>query len=95
MRKKEIIDLANKLGGDRTLNQIIEEYKLPFECPQCKGQGIYSKETIKRYPSGLPDSGWVPDEIVYVSTECELCNGHGWTGTEYKPKLVQDGWEVS
>lgn len=44
------------------------------------------------YPSGLPDSGWVED-WRYREVKCDLCNGEGYTEHEYKPKMIQDGWE--
>ena len=60
-------------------------------CPKCKGRGYVSKR-YNAYPSGLPDSGWV-DDWKKTDVECDLCKGHGWTEKEWKPKMVQDGWE--
>lgn len=93
MKAFEAKDLENKFGSKTTLKDIFESFERPYRCPQCNGAGTYSKRTVKPYPKGLPDSGWVPDEIIYVPTTCELCDGHGWVDKEYKPKMVQDGWE--
>lgn len=93
MKAFEAKRLGNEYGSKTTLEELFNLFERPFECPQCKGLGTYNKRTRVPYPSGLPDSGWVPDEIKYVPTSCELCEGHGWVEKEYKPKLVQDGWE--
>ena len=95
MKLHEVKSLINEYGGLTTLSEVFESYNLPYECPQCNGSGVYSKKIIKPYPRGFPDSGWVPDTVEYVRSECTLCSGQGYTKEEYKPKLVQDGWEKS
>lgn len=79
--------------GDRKISDIITELKGKniHKCPKCKGRG-YVTEKYNGYPSGLPDSGWVY-EAAYRDIKCDLCNGVGWTEHEYKPKMVQNGWE--
>lgn len=34
-------------------------------------------------------------EILHniCSDICDLCNGEGYTEHQYKPKMIQDGWE--
>ncbi|MGG5341153.1 hypothetical protein [Enterococcus sp. AZ192] len=93
MKAYEAKQLIREYSATTTLKEIFESFERPFECPQCKGDGFYQKKVIVPYPSGLPDSGWVPDSIEYRRTECELCDGHGWATKEYKPKMVQDGWQ--
>ena len=94
MKIKNIKDLIAEYSGDLTLNQILEYElnKTPFKCPKCNGCG-YVEERYNAYPSGMPDSGWVID-WKYRKVECDLCKGHGYTTTEYVPKMVQDGWQT-
>lgn len=33
------------------------------------------------------------DRYEEIKVTCDLCNGEGYTEKEYKPKMVQDGWE--
>lgn len=93
MKIKDIENLIRVYGGEKTLNQILEQElnKTPYKCPKCHGTG---KVEIRynAYPSGMPDSGWVED-WKYKDVECDLCNGKGYTTREYKPKMVQQGWE--
>jgi DNA topoisomerase-1 len=63
------------------------------KCPKCDGRG-YIKCKYNGYPSGLPDSGWVYEE-AFKDVKCDVCNGVGYTEKPMKPKMVQDGWEVS
>lgn len=93
MKAFEVKKLEQEYGSNATLAEIFESFDLPYECPQCNGKGTYSKRVVVPYPSGLPDSGWVPDTVKYVPSSCELCVGHGWTSKEYKPRMVQSGWE--
>ncbi|WP_086348766.1 hypothetical protein [Candidatus Enterococcus clewellii] len=93
MKAYEAMKLIDEYGAHKTLQSVFESFGREFECPQCKGTGFYQKKVIVPYPSGLPDSGWVPDTIEYKRTECNLCGGHGWSDHEYKPKMVQEGWE--
>ena len=93
MKAYEVKQMIREYSATATLEEIFESFERPFECPQCKGTGFYQKKVVVPYPSGLPDSGWVPDSIEYRRTECELCDGHGWAAKEYKPKMVQDGWQ--
>lgn len=62
-----------------------------FECPNCHGSGIIY-EKYNAYPSGLPDSGWA-ERWEYKEKECPLCKGEGYTRKEYRPHMVQKGWE--
>ncbi|MEI5994799.1 hypothetical protein [Candidatus Enterococcus mansonii] len=93
MKAYEVKKMMSDYSANATLKEIFEDCGRPYKCPQCKGSGFYQKKIRVPYPSGLPDSGWVPDTIEYKRTECELCDGHGWATKEYKPKMVQEGWE--
>lgn len=93
MKAYEAKQLIREYSATTTLKEIFESFERPFECPQCLGTGFYQKKIIVPYPRGFPDSGWVPDSIEYKRTKCELCDGHGWATKEYKPKMVQDGWQ--
>lgn len=93
MKIKDIKNLISVYGGESTLNQILEKKlsQKPYKCPKCNGIGTNSIR-YNAYPSGLPDSGWV-ERWEYKDVECDLCNGEGCTVKEYKPKMVQQGWE--
>lgn len=93
MKIKDIEALIRVYGGEKTLNQILKQElnKTPYKCPKCNGVGTNSVK-YNAYPSGLPDSGWV-EKWEYKDVKCNLCNGDGYTAKEYKPKMVQQGWE--
>ena len=93
MKVNEAINLSKAYGEKTTLGEfvkIIQENKI-HTCPKCNGTGTVSVK-YNAYPSGLPDSGWVED-WKYKEVECDLCKGEGYTEHEYKPKMIQDGWE--
>lgn len=88
-----------QIHGDITMEQLLEvelqesmaRLGKPFKCAKCHGKGTVSVK-YNAYPTGLPDSGWV-DDWQYKDVQCDLCKGVGWTEKEYKPKMVQEGWE--
>ena len=84
---------AEKYGEDVTFKDLLALMKGPrqFRCPKCNGRGYVAKQ-YNAYPPGLPDSGWV-DDWKLTDVECDLCGGQGWTDREWKPRMVQDGWE--
>lgn len=93
MKVREAIELMEKYGTETTLGEmvkIVQGNKI-HKCSKCNGRGIVSIR-YNAYPSGMPDSGWVED-WKYKNVECDLCHGEGYTEHEYKPKMVQDGWE--
>jgi len=93
MKIREIKELISSYGGEKTLNELLEAElsKTPYLCPKCNGEG-YNKVGYNAYPKGLPDSGFV-ENWKYKNVECDLCKGKGYTEREYKPKMVQEGWE--
>lgn len=93
MKINEILKLCEIYGNNITLEELarkIQGNKI-YKCPKCKGKG-YTVEEYNAYPSGLPDSGCVY-EPGYKNIECDLCGGEGYIEHEYKPKMIQDGWE--
>ena len=91
--KDNTLDILSVLsvhyGPDTTLRQAIKAYqqshkKGDYICPKCGGKGYIVTE-YNAYPSGLPDSGWVY-KPGYNYEECNLCNGIGYTKTQYKAK---------
>lgn len=93
MKVHEVIDLVEDYGANTTLGDLaraLQKEKI-HKCPKCHGTGKVSIR-YNAYPSGLPDSGWVED-WKYKDVECDLCQGEGYTEHEYKPKMIQDGWE--
>ena len=92
MKTNEVIQLLDTYGNI-TLKELVERVQGTriHKCPQCEGRG-FIVEYYNAYPSGLPDSGWVYEEGRRELC-CNLCKGHGYTEKEYKPKLVQQGWE--
>jgi len=93
MKIRQIKGLVDGYGASMTLGQLLTKIQGEkiYECPKCKGKGFLTVE-YNCYPTGLPDSGWVY-EPAYKDVECDLCRGEGYTAKEYKPKMVQDGWE--
>lgn len=93
MKVHEIINLCNKYGNNTKLEEVqrIIQGNRIYKCPKCNGKGSVSVR-YNAYPSSLPDSGWVED-WKYKDISCDLCQGEGYTSHEYKPKMVQDGWE--
>jgi hypothetical protein len=90
-----INNLIAQYGPKTTLEDLLR-HKLNnniYKCPKCDGRG-YIKCKYNGYPSGLPDSGWVYEE-AFKDVKCDVCNGVGYTEKPMKPKMVQDGWEVS
>lgn len=90
----EIIDLIKIFGADTTLKQVllIVSGGRKYKCPKCNGKGKITIE-YNGYPKGLPDSGFVY-EAAFKDIECDICKGEGYTREEYKPKYIQDGFEV-
>lgn len=93
MKIREIKELIDKYSTDITLGQLLTKIQgnKIYECPKCKGRGFITIE-YNGYPTGLPDSGYVY-EAAYKDKKCNLCKGEGYTDHEYKPRMVQDGWE--
>ena len=83
----------NRYGKDTTLGELVKKIQgnKIYKCPKCGGSGYISKR-YNAYPSGLPDGGWV-EVWKWKEIDCDLCKGEGYTEHEYKPRIVQDGWE--
>lgn len=88
-----VLELKECYGGETTIDQLVKHIQKNkiHKCPKCNGSGTI-RQKYNAYPTGLPDSGWVED-WQYKNITCDLCNGEGYTCHEYKPKMVQDGWE--
>lgn len=94
LKIKDVLELRDCYGGEVTLDQVVAHIQgnKTHKCPKCKGLG-YTVEEYNKYPTGLPDSGWVY-EPGYRNITCDLCHGEGYTEQEFKPRMVQDGWEA-
>lgn len=94
LKIKDVLELRDCYGGEVTLDQVVAHIQgnKIHKCPKCNGLG-YTVEEYNKYPTGLPDSGWVY-EPGYRNITCDLCHGEGYTEQEYKPRMVQDGWEA-
>lgn len=94
LKVKDVLELRECYGGEVTLDQVVRHIqgKKTHKCPKCGGTGTVSVR-YNAYPQGLPDSGWVED-WQYKSVECDLCKGEGYTEEEYRPRMIQDGWEA-
>lgn len=100
-KTRELIDGLHSLMnsfGDLRISNIIDtlENNAPIDkyhiCPKCNGSGIV-KVTYNKYPSNLPDSGFVYEEGI-KEVKCNLCDGTGYNQRKLVPKFVQDGWKV-
>lgn len=89
----EILKLIDTYSSNATLKEILSRVQgeRVHKCPKCQGRG-YLTERYNAYPSGLPDSDWGQDWRSR-NIDCDLCEGEGYTEREYKPKMIQDGWE--
>lgn len=66
--------------------KIVQGNKI-HRCPKCGGAGTVTKKRNKA-------QYWeCSDDWEYYETTCDLCDGDGYTEHEYKPKMIQDGWE--
>ena len=89
-KTNQILDtLIHNYGPNTTLQEAQDFYnknkKLGYyKCPKCGGKGYIVTE-YNKYPSGLPDSGWVY-EPGYDYKMCDLCKGDGYTLKQYKAK---------
>lgn len=82
------VSLCECYGYDCTLGKMLEKVRAGriHKCPKCKGFGIlYENKPVYEYGEF---SGYRTEK-----TDCDLCNGEGYTDVEYRPKMVQDGWE--
>lgn len=75
---KAWISNSNKLYTSR--EECAEEDGL-VPCKLCNSRGLEKYEHIIPYPSGLPDSGWVPDKIEIRERTCTRCAGLGYVKT--------------
>lgn len=76
-------------GNDATLSDILKDIQRNkiHRCPKCGGSGRIEKRRNKAQYWECCDN-W-----EYYVAECDLCAGEGYTEHEYKPKMVQEGWE--
>jgi len=90
----EVVDMINIFGENATLKQVLSIVSggRKYKCPKCDGKGKITVE-YNGYSKGLPDSGFVY-EAAFKYIECDICKGEGYTREEYKPRYVQDGFEV-
>ena len=89
MKICDAVRLCKTYGEDTTLAELQKEIQgnKIHRCPKCYGEGIVIK-MINRAQY------WeCRDRYEETKVTCDLCNGEGYTEKEYKPKMVQDGWE--
>lgn len=94
MKIREVKELVDRYGSCVTLGQLltkIQGNKL-YECPKCKGNGFITIE-YNGIPSWMDRSGGFDYKAAYKDEKCDLCGGEGYTDHEYKPRMVQEGWE--
>lgn len=89
-KTNQILDnLIHNYGPNTTLQEAQDFYNKKkklgyYKCPKCGGKGYIVTE-YNKYPSGLPDSGWVY-EPGYDYKMCDLCKCDGYTLKQYKAK---------
>lgn len=89
MKIHEAVSLMKDYGENTTLGDLVKKVqgKRIHKCPKCNGTWKVEKRRNKA-------QYWeCCDDWEYYFTTCDLCNGDGYTEHEYKPKMVQDGWE--
>lgn len=89
MKVREAIALMKHYGSKTTLEEVVRivQGNRIYKCPKCGGTGTLTKrKNTAQY--------WeCCDNWKYYETTCDLCNGEGYTEREYKPKMIQGGWE--
>lgn len=89
MKIKDVIELSERYGNNTTLAELARKIqgKKIHKCPKCGGSGTITKEV------NVAEYWECCERLVYRTFECDLCKGEGYTEKEYKPRMVQDGWE--
>lgn len=89
MKIHEAFSLMKDYGENTTLGDLVKKVqgKRIHKCPKCNGTGRLTKrKNTAQY--------WeCCDNWEYYDVQCDLCNGEGYTEHQYKPKMIQDGWE--
>lgn len=89
MKIRDVKSLICEYGENTTLSEILNKVQgnKIYKCPKCHGAGKYTKKiNTAQY--------WeCCERYEYYDVDCDLCHGEGYTEHEYKPKIVQDGWE--
>lgn len=89
MKINEAIDLSEAYGANTTLGDLVKKIQgnKIYRCPKCGGSGtLYKSVNIAEYWECVP-------RYDTRKVGCDLCHGEGYTEHEYKPKMIQDGWE--
>ena len=85
----QVEELKQCYGGETTIDQMLAHIqgKKTHRCPKCDGTGYI----VETYNAAEP---WeCCEQLKERNVTCDLCNGEGYTEHEYKPRMVQDGWE--
>lgn len=85
----QVEELRQCYGGETTIDQMLAHIqgKKTHRCPKCDGAGYI----VETYNAAEP---WeCCEQLKERKVTCDLCNGEGYTEHEYKPRMVQDGWE--
>lgn len=89
MKINECKSLISVYGENATLKDVLKQIQgnKIHRCPKCGGSGmLHKRRNTAQY--------WeCCDRWEYYDVECDLCGGEGYTEHEYKPRMVQDGWE--
>lgn len=89
MKIHEVVSLMKDYGENTTLGDLLKKIqgKRIHKCPKCEGSGkVTKRKNTAQY--------WeCCDNWKYYDVQCDLCNGEGYTEHQYKPKMIQDGWE--
>jgi hypothetical protein len=89
MRIYEAIVLKRRYGNI-TLEELVTKLmgNNVFKCPKCIGMGTIEKTNYSRdWHSGIEYADGT------YTTNCDVCNGVGYTDKPLQPKMVQAGWE--
>lgn len=89
MKINEIVSMIYDYGENATLRDVLKNVQgnKIHRCPKCGGSGVvHKRRNIAQY--------WECYDVWEdYDVQCDLCCGEGYTEHEYKPRMVQDGWE--
>lgn len=86
--------LVDIFGDDFTIGELLKivQADAGHVCPKCEGKGYIDEreeQVVRNFRGDV-----VIKYVTFKKEPCDLCLGLGRTAEKYRPKMVQDGWEI-